>query len=366
MAEDRVVVTNEQGPNAAAAKLLGSLMENGVVDAVLVPRELPGGGIAHALLTQEDSLERASPLVPVMPASGAVIVSDLTKLEPSSKTVAVVLRPCELRALVELVKLRQAALDGLLIVSYDCPGTFKVTDYAALLEQGEDTLDLALKGHEKVREICGACTQFYPQGADIVLGLYGLPDGNGLMVLGQSDKGREAVEKLALEGDEAPDEAREKALAEEEEKRQEASNALVKRTIDEVAGLESLLKTFSTCILCHNCMTMCPVCYCRECYFESPTFDFEADRYLSWADKKGGFRVPQGSLLFHLTRMNHMSFACVACGLCEQACPSDIPVGAIFKAVGLKAQELFEYVPGRSLEEELPLATFKEEELEPR
>ncbi len=359
-------MTDERGPNRAAVTLLRGLMEKEIVDAVLLPREVPGGGIAHALLTHKDSLEQAVPLAPVMPASGAVIVSNLTKVEPSSKAIAVVLRPCELRALTELVKLKQASFDGLLVVSYDCPGTFKVTDYADLLQEEQDALALAREGHEKLREICGACTRFHPEGADVALGLYGLSDAKRLMVLAQSEKGREALERLGLEGEAPPVEERDKALAEEGMKRQEASDALVKKTTEEVTGLENLLKTFSTCILCHNCMTMCPVCYCRECYFESPTFDFEADRYLNWADKKGGFRVPQGSLLFHLTRMNHMSFACVACGLCEQACPSDIPVGAIFKTVGLRAQELFDYVPGRSLEEELPLAVFKEEELEPR
>jgi formate dehydrogenase subunit beta len=365
MANDGVLIRGEAGLDSAVRAFLTSFLQKGVADAVLVPRAMPGGGIAQALCTRVEELEEAAPFAPVMPVSSAVVVSNLTKVEPSSKTVAVVLRPCELRALVELVKLKQASLDRLLVVGLDCPGTFAVKDYALLVADGKDAVSLAIKGDEGLRDICLACTNFTPRLADIVLSLYGAPDGT-VMVLTETDKGKNAIQQLERTGDAADTDARARALEEEGKKRKQASDGLIERTTTDVAGLENLLKVFSTCILCHNCMTMCPVCYCRECYFESPTFDFEADRYLSWAEKKGGFRVPQGSLLFHLTRMNHMSFACVACGLCQQACPSDIPVGAIFKTVGLRTQDLFDYEPGRSLEEELPVATFKEEELEPR
>ena len=40
----------------------------------------------------------------------------------------VVLRSCEIRALVELVKFQQAKLDNALIIGVDCLGTYKVTD----------------------------------------------------------------------------------------------------------------------------------------------------------------------------------------------------------------------------------------------
>jgi formate dehydrogenase subunit beta len=59
-----------------------------------------------------------------------------------------------------------------------------------------------------------------------------------------------------------------------------------------------------------------------------------------------------------------MISSCVGCGQCESACSNDIPVAKIFTVLGDKIQDIFEYVPGRSLDEELPLATFKEDELE--
>ncbi len=73
--------------------------------------------------------------------------------------------------------------------------------------------------------------------------------------------------------------------------------------------------------------------------------------------------MPTDTLLFHLTRLNHMVMSCVGCGLCQEACPNDIPLLRIFRLVGKRVQEVFEYVPGRSLEEELPLSVFREDEL---
>jgi len=90
----------------------------------------------------------------------------------------------------------------------------------------------------------------------------------------------------------------------------------------------------------------------------------EAEKYLGWAEKRGTIRMPTDTLLFHLTRMNHMAISCVGCGMCQEACPNDIPVSNIFRLVGSRVQKIFDYVPGRSLEEELPLATFKEDELQ--
>jgi formate dehydrogenase subunit beta len=58
-----------------------------------------------------------------------------------------------------------------------------------------------------------------------------------------------------------------------------------------------------------------------------------------------------------------MATSCVGCGLCEQACPSNIPLLKIFKTVSYNVQQIFKYVPGRDLEEPLPLTTFKEDEL---
>ena len=126
---------------------------------------------------------------------------------------------------------------------------------------------------------------------------------------------------------------------------------------------EPLLSLLEPCIRCYNCREVCPICYCKECLLVPAKMGYSSERYLRRAEKKGQIKMPVDTVLYHLTKMNHMATSCVACGLCEQACPMDIPLGRIYSRVGGRVQALFDYVPGRRLEEELPVTTFKEEEL---
>ena len=141
---------------------------------------------------------------------------------------------------------------------------------------------------------------------------------------------------------------------------------MVKATHEQIHGLEKFMSVLSGCINCRNCMTVCPICYCKECFFESPTFDLEPEKYFKLAEPKGATRLPGNVFLFHVTRFNHMVLSCVACGMCEQACPAEIPLLGIYKTVGSKAQKVFDYEPGIDLDQEIPILTFQEEELEPR
>ena len=144
-----------------------------------------------------------------------------------------------------------------------------------------------------------------------------------------------------------------------EKKRQAQKELETKST-----GLDKLLDTFSKCINCHNCMRVCPICYCQQCFFDSDNMSFSFDDYLKRAEITGGLRLPPETLLFHIGRMLHMSLSCVSCGACEDACPMSIPVAQVFSLVADRNQEAFGYVPGRSLDEPLPLRVYEEEEFE--
>jgi len=50
--------------------------------------------------------------------------------------------------------------------------------------------------------------------------------------------------------------------------------------------------------------------------------------------------------------------------MCESACPSQLPISSLFSLIGRELQELFEYIPGRNVEEEPPVSVFKEDELQ--
>ncbi|MFW6120941.1 MAG: 4Fe-4S dicluster domain-containing protein, partial [Petrotogales bacterium] len=131
----------------------------------------------------------------------------------------------------------------------------------------------------------------------------------------------------------------------------------------QIGSLDNLLDTFSQCINCHNCMRVCPICYCRLCYFDSDKVKLTSEDYLQRATSKGSIRFLPDTTLFQMGRMMHMSLSCVSCGSCEDACPMSIPVAQIFSMIADETQGLFDYVAGRSLEEPLPLKIYEEDEL---
>ena len=90
----------------AMRRVLRALVENKVVDAVLVPLATPDRrNLVPTLVHDPAQLERADPIAPVMPIQSARIVSQLTFTGPGER-LAVVLKPCEWRATVELAKLQ--------------------------------------------------------------------------------------------------------------------------------------------------------------------------------------------------------------------------------------------------------------------
>jgi formate dehydrogenase subunit beta len=359
--------------------ILRSLLETSTVDALLLPMALPGTDaedqgrtVAPMLVTDPAALERADPLAPVLPINAARAASLLT-LTAHREKLAVVLRACEVRALVELVKFQQAKLDnadgpGALIIGIDCLGTYGVTDYQGANNRGhlvEELLAAAVTGELKpsdgleFRAACQMCEQPLPQGDHLALtlGLVGVEPGK--LYLKASPDLAEALNLTANGTPPGREAAAQRLIA----ARTQARDAAFATFRQRVHTMDGLLQEFSTCIRCHNCMINCPICYCRECIFRTPTFEHESQLLYQWAERKGTVRLLPDTLLFHLTRLNHMVTSCVGCGLCTDACPVDIPVGTVFRAVAHKAQALFEYHPGRSLDEAAPVQEFREDEL---
>ena len=347
--------------------LLRSLLEQQLVDALLVPMLLPTGSIAPMLVSDPQALDQADPLTPVLPINAARAVSQLTMTGHKEK-LAVVLRPCEIRALVELVKFQQASLDNTLIIGIDCLGTYPLNDWQAasskqlILDQllaAAPTADLQPYDGMAFRSACQICEQPLPNGDHLALsiGLVGIEPGQ--IYLQAREDLAQALDLPATSPPASRKSAAQSLVTARSQARDEAFAAFHRR----VHSMDGLLQEFSTCIRCHNCMTNCPICYCRECIFRTPTFEHEAQLYYQWAQRKGTVRMLPDTLLFHLTRLNHMVTSCVGCGLCTDACPVDIPVATVFRAVGHQTQAIFDYHPGRSLDEAAPVQEFREDEL---
>jgi formate dehydrogenase subunit beta len=369
MKKEVVIEVKDAKAKEAINSFLESLLEKNLVSALLVPREVPSkDNVVQSLMTNSNGLKEVNVISPVLPVSSAGIISEMTRLSSYKNPVGVVLRSCEIRALIELVKLKQASLDNLLIIGVDCLGTYSVSDYQNLCKQGNSPSDELLRkfkeGGEdtKLRKACQVCEYPIPSNADLVIGLIGVDFEKNILLKSCTEKGEKILEKFSFP--EFNQSKREESVSKYISKKIEKRDTLFSEMKEETSGgWENLLSVFSTCINCHNCMRVCPICYCRECFFESPTFEFDSEKYLMWAKRKGSIKMPRDTTLFHLGRMSHMATSCVGCGLCEQACPSNIPLLKIFKTVSYNVQQIFKYVPGRDLEEPLPLTTFKEDEL---
>jgi len=375
MAKQTVLKVSEGKTEEAIKGFLKSLLEKGVIEAILIPKRLPSGdGFAQTLIHDPEKMDGVCALSLTMPVQSAKVASHLS-IKNLNKKVAAVLKACEIRAIVELAKFLQVKLDNLFLIGVDCPGTFEVSDYSKMIQEGKKGEKLTveiLKGMERgeavppqgytFRPACEMCEYPVPK-ADIHIKLFGYKTDEevGLEVGEKLEKELEEKGILSFSGNEPSSrkEIVDKVVAESAKKR----DAAFQEFSGGVKGLQSFLDRFSTCIRCHNCMVACPICYCKECVFRTAIFEHEGDQFLRWADRKGGIRMPTDTLIFHLIRMSHMVTSCIGCGLCDSACPSRLPVATLFRSVGDKIQKMFGYVPGRDVNEVPPVATFKEDEL---
>lgn len=356
----------EGGVREGVLDFIKQALGKGCFDAVLIPAKAPGSDSFTYLLIQDESLlKNAYPLPPVMSVQGAKAISSLTRHGKGKKRIAALIRPCELRATVELFKLGQVDLENILPISIDCPGALPLADWAKDPKKAEDAFSEILKGgpSEGIRPICQICDKFSTTGAeDLHIGILGAKAGS-IFLIPRSPKGEGILDCIGIsaEGDISEWENMvDKLRGMRGEKRRQAQEELEAKS----TGLDKLLDTLSKCINCHNCMRVCPICYCQQCFFDSDNMAFSFEDYLKRAEIAGGLRLPPETLLFHIGRMLHMSLSCVSCGACEDACPTSIPVAQVFSLVGDRNQEAFDYVPGRSLDEPLPLRIYEEEEFE--
>jgi formate dehydrogenase subunit beta len=370
----RIVLPAGDGDALGAIRaFLGALMLEGVVEAVLVPLETPSGAVTPALVADRDLLQAANPLAPVMGVNAAPIAGRLSVRDPGER-IGAVLRPCEWRALVELTKLRQADLDRLVTIGIDCFGTYDVPTYSKLRQAqgsagpaapaslgGPALTGLASQSGVALRDGCQMCEKPAASATDITIELFGADTAPGIPVTLPDD----IADRLGCEGwrDDAADVQRRRSqvvrqlVTERTRVRDERFDEMLGRLAAD--GIEGV---FAECVRCHNCMTVCPACYCRTCLFRSPTFEHEPMHYMDCARRKGACRLPADTMMFHLTRLNHMALSCVGCGMCTSSCPAELPVGAVFRAVGHRLQKVFDYVPGRDPDEPLPMVTFREDE----
>jgi ferredoxin len=245
--------------------------------------------------------------------------------------VGIMVKGCDSRSVVELLKEHQIDRDKVFIVGVPCSGIVDTEKLLAVLgvsaaevvavEDDGDAFVITMKkgtrrvGKEQVlRGECLDCKYPTPVMSDMLLG--------------------EAVSSLPWVRD---DYSRVKEL--------EARSASDKESY--------WREELSQCIRCYACRNVCPVCNCPECIF-----DKKAPRWISKANDVSE------NLVYHLIRAFHVAGRCVDCGECERACPMNIPLRSLNKKVEKDILELFNYTAGIDVEQQPPLTTYQAGDLD--
>jgi len=372
----------------AVTSLLKFALESGRVDSVLTVRARDDDrydGVPVLITDPKELIQTAGSLHCTSPNIARFLKEYLDGA--SSLKIAVVVKPCDAKAIIELAKRNQINLDNLLLIGLNCTGTlpsakakrmiqeeFGVDPAGVVAEDIEDNkLTLRLKdGAEKEKDLaeleeggygrrdnCRRCETNIPIMADIACGKWGTTDRNTTFIETCSEKGAEFIEAAIEAGDIKVEQPSGDAI-ETRKKKDEAAIELAQQWQEkDFASLKEMSSDerfdywfgqFSRCIKCYGCRDACPICYCKDCYLE-------ADRGL----------VPPGvippDVMFPMVRITHVMDSCVNCGQCQDVCPMELPLSRLIFLLNRELAGIFKYEPGMEVSELPPLRTITDQEL---
>jgi formate dehydrogenase subunit beta len=322
------------------------------LDAMFAPIELPDhAGVSSQLITQPEDLSNVNPFIPVMLNNSAPLVEDFVKDHPRGH-LAVILRPCELRAWVELQKRNRihdhrpassSTGERLVVIGVDCPGTFSPTEYLQQLARQQDDAEIIRTeldyGRQdsfiprQIRAACQLCDSPCAAAADIVVGTIGIaPQGDLLLVardecIDASLKLQEVTDGMATEEQVV---CREVTVGKLAGTRLQKRSELIRSQTWQTEDMHTAWAMFARCTLCADCLDACPL------------YDGQLRGML------GVGEASQGShpLLSELVSVSRWLASCSGCGMCQEACEHGIALTPIITMLSHQIQAKLHYKPG--------------------
>jgi ferredoxin len=232
----------------------------------------------------------------------AVYLTKAKKETPKSGKVAIVVKGCDLKALVGLMGESQLKREELYLIGVPCAGVLASTVQPAT----------ALTS-ETIASKCRECDAHLPTGCDFVPNVT-LPP------------------QSTLEGKYAAEIARLEALTPAER-------------------WAYWKEQFAKCIKCYACRQVCPFCFCEQCLC-----DRNKPQMVETTPR------PAGNTAWHIVRAMHLAGRCAGCAECERVCPMDIPLNLLNRKMAKELKELFDHEAGFEVNDKGPLAMFTEKD----
>jgi formate dehydrogenase subunit beta len=384
---DKEILENAEC-GGVVTSLLKFALESKMVDAVVGVRARDGNrydGIP-VLITEPGQLrETAGTLHCASPNLARLLKEYLDGA--SSLKIAIAVKPCDAKAIIELAKRGQISLDNLLLIGLNCTGTLPSAKTKSMMkdefgvnptdiagedienneliiklkdgdEKKKDLAELEEKGYGR-RENCRRCETNIPIMADMACGKWGTTDKKTTFVEICSEKGAQLFEAAIEAGYIKVEQPGAEAIDARKKKDQTAIELARRWQEKDFTSLEQMSSDerfsywfgqFSKCIKCYGCRDACPICYCKDCFLE-------ADR---------GFISPgevPPDVMFPMIRITHVMDSCVNCGQCQDACTMELPLSRLIFLLSKKVDAIFKYEPGMDVTKLPPLKTVTDEEL---
>ncbi len=278
-------------------------------------------------ITQIDKL---NPFKPLMEVNAARLVPSMLSEHPEAH-IGAVLRPCEMRALVQMDKNTDLKIDHLLTISVDCLGTLPADEYQWRLERKQKSTskveinasapndDLAVEAlkfaHQggiipyRYRSACQVCSSPAAQLADINIHVLGLPVRQKMLISVEDPEIAETVhiDKLA---DSIADPSliglHERILSRMSERHERSMERIFEALGDMLPrDVDAFIRQLEACGACKKCMEVCPICSVTP-PSRGADGHYDRDSVIRWLA------------------------SCAGCGMCEQSCPNHLPISSIF------------------------------------
>lgn len=338
------VLETHGDPLGTVNKFVNSLWYNGNLDGMLVSQNaLDEDGAGMRLMEDPKQFEQVNPFRPLMTFNAAKYVPQTLKEHPGAR-LGVVLRPCEMRALTEMVKHAPINIDQLVTICIDCLGTYPADDVNWRTERrggseglGYEALQFARQGGivaYRYRSACQVCSSPDARGADINIFVIGLPVRQYVMVQTKSEETAQRYQlpkMTTVKADESALSQRQKVIWKLAERHQRTRTRLVDGLADLIpSDIDALLAQLRRCGTCHACLDACPIC---SVDFPSMGMDglYLREDVVRWL------------------------VSCAGCGMCEQACTNHLPLSTIFGTIRQQLVQSQETAPGYSAEDRLLL-----------